>query len=745
MAIKIQKEPDMTKAAPAWENLSMRDFQGMNVTSPRHAIQDDQFAWLENMIPIGPGNLAVVPAASAISLTVGTGLYAIYVISTAIAGTQYVFFFLSDGSGFYTDTTFASNTTFAAAATFTNPQACTFATNSGTQGLLIIDPSTGYFDFNLTVGMTLSHLSNAVVGVTIGNAGGNYTAAPAIGFYGGGGSGAAGTAYVGIRSGAITDRGTGYLVNDLLNITGGISTTQALLQVTATDVAGGITSFVIATPGAYTTIPSNNVSISGGAGSGATLSLVWSLFSIVMTASGSGYTSTPTITGLGYSGGSGAVATAVTNSGLTGQAIATYAGRVWVATGKAISYTDIGQFNSFGGAGGQLTINDSYLAGNVTALESNGGFLYIFGPSSIDVLSNVQVGAPGTTLAGVTSFSRTNITTSIGTAYPNSVMAYSRSLMFAGADGFYSLSGATPVRISDDISGLFSPSVFVGGMNAGMITILGEQCIAWSITYKDVFSGLVTSGTQRTGLIAFSRGKWFMLSNWNTPTGAVATEAITTPGTYTVLPTNPVSVTGGTGSGATFNLTWTAGAVTGAVLVAPGSGYTVGDHLTVSGGTHSVAAVVTVASLVLVQVATGPVFSASVGGLFSLYALTGAATDHLYQMGATSSAPQLSFVRTKLWDGGDSLRDKSLTQVGCEMYLSAAITPAMAITGDSENANNAATLGPLPSAANIPGFVKGLTTTSGGKYLGVSIKGQNTNIVFSSIVAQFRAGRSWSG
>jgi hypothetical protein len=37
--------------------------------------------------------------------------------------------------------------------------------------------------------------------------------------------------------------------------------------------------------------------------------------------------------------------------------------------------------------------------------------------------------------------------------------------------------------------------------------------------------------------------------------GVITTYSISFGGTYTVLPTNPISVTGGTGSGATFNVT----------------------------------------------------------------------------------------------------------------------------------------------------------------------------------------------
>src|SRR5258706_16282937 len=51
-----------------------REFMGMNVQSPRQSINDNQFFWLENVQPIGHGNLPTVPAQSAVlsTLTAGT-------------------------------------------------------------------------------------------------------------------------------------------------------------------------------------------------------------------------------------------------------------------------------------------------------------------------------------------------------------------------------------------------------------------------------------------------------------------------------------------------------------------------------------------------------------------------------------------------------------------------------------------------------------------------------------------------
>jgi hypothetical protein len=67
---------------------------------------------------------------------------------------------------------------------------------------------------------------------------------------------------------------------------------------------------------------------------------------------------------------------------------------------------------------------------------------------------------------------------------------------------------------------------------------------------------------------------------------------------YTVQATNPVTATGGSGTGATFNLTYTGGVVTKALLANDGGNdYAVGDVLTMSGGSFTTPATITVDSL----------------------------------------------------------------------------------------------------------------------------------------------------
>ena len=89
------------------------------------------------------------------------------------------------------------------------------------------------------------------------------------------------------------------------------------------------------------------------------------------------------------------------------------------------------------------------------------------------------------------------------------------------------------------------------------------------------------------------------LRNISNTTNQVAQVSLLSGGSgYTVQATNPVNCTGGSGSGATFNLTYSGTTVSSALLAnSGGSNYAVGDILTMSGGTFTTPATVTVDSL----------------------------------------------------------------------------------------------------------------------------------------------------
>lgn len=82
--------PQVKAQVPA-ANKTFREFKGINTQSAREAIEPDQFAWLENLMPIGFGNLKCVNAPSGIKQTIaGDTVY--YRKFFEINGISYMFY-----------------------------------------------------------------------------------------------------------------------------------------------------------------------------------------------------------------------------------------------------------------------------------------------------------------------------------------------------------------------------------------------------------------------------------------------------------------------------------------------------------------------------------------------------------------------------------------------------------------------------------------------------------------------------
>lgn len=73
---------------------------------------------------------------------------------------------------------------------------------------------------------------------------------------------------------AVAAGGSGYQVNDILYVVGGAFKAPVRLKVT-TEVGNVITGVSIDVEGAYSAVPSNPVSVTGGSGVGATFNLTW--------------------------------------------------------------------------------------------------------------------------------------------------------------------------------------------------------------------------------------------------------------------------------------------------------------------------------------------------------------------------------------------------------------------------------------------------------------------------------------
>lgn len=501
----------------------LREFMAMNCLTSRECIEDQEMQWCENAIPIAPAALYPVPATLSppvvdVPQEAANGTPT-YTTTFNVKGTDYTFAVWSNsGNGYVINmTTFTS--TVVGTGIWTSGQ--TSATQYSNQGLLIVDP-TGYWDWNLTNTNTLTSQNNAATNATLaGNAlqvaGGTSLKQVVSGT----GTGATFRAVYQVVNVLVTAAGTGYAVGDSITLTDGSPTTPA--QIIVATISGGgatgpITGITLATGGAYpgppnstlvATGPTGNAVSTTGSGTGVTFTCHIQAVSMNILTRGTGYTGLTEVTD----------ETATTNidtwsiasSGVIGgTSIATYAGRVWIGLSRTVYFTDINSYNSFGGVGGSFFISDSYLHDNVTALYAANNYLYIFGDSSIDALSNVTVSA------GVTFFSRINVTASVGTSTPTSIFAYYRAIMFYHSSGFYLLSGATPEKISDKISQIIPTITASTGTGSryplvygGQLLIQGELCACFNFCFVDPIAYV---GNNRNLIAVFFRGRWWVAS-----------------------------------------------------------------------------------------------------------------------------------------------------------------------------------------------------------------------------------------
>jgi hypothetical protein len=489
------------------EQKIFREFGGMNTQAYRTSIKDTEFAWLENVIPIGHGNLRCVPAQSATLQTIGAHTISMR-YAYNIAGVDYCAYFCTDGAAFQVQlTTPFTVTTIGTAGTFSGSGVDAVQWNN--LGILIVDPSKGYFDWNITVANALSSISSALSALTV-VPGTGYTTRPTLAFAGGGAGAtqASATVTLVLISATVSAAGSGYLVSDVLTFVGGTSTSVAQVRV-ATVSGTAVATVTVFFNGSYTVLPSSPVSVTGGSGTGATFTFSFGLSAATITSTGANYTSPPSVTVVGGSG-TGATVTAAVNGTLNGTQIAVYAGRAWIANNRTINFTDALSYNGFALSGGSFLLEDPTLHSGVNAFSVANNFLYIFGGDSINVISDVRV------VSGITLFSNVNIQSSVGCNFPLSVFPYYRAVFFASKYGFFSLYGSTPQKISDELDGIFQLMDLTMPIYGGAVLLYNILCAGFMFTYKDPLLG------PRPLLAIYHDKKWFVASQGATMLGVVA-------------------------------------------------------------------------------------------------------------------------------------------------------------------------------------------------------------------------------
>lgn len=339
------------------ENLVFRDFGGLNTQAARQGVEKQQFAWLENVLPIGPGNMRALAQISAALASIPGGRVVYYHKQYNILGTSYLFAATTDGSAWqvllsspYTVTQIAVGGTFSGSAT-------QIAQWKNERILIIDSGANGYQDWD---GATLTNLSGT-------------TGAP------------------------------------------------------------------------------NN-----------------------------------------------------------GTCIATYAGSAWIVNGtgdRTISYSKPDSYTDFTGTGGSTTMTDETLVSSIQQLFPANNFLYIFGTDSVNIIADVQV------VAGARQFSNTNIVANIGTDLPRAIIAYYRSIWFMNRNGIFSLYGATPRKVSDELDGIFQRIDFTRPVTAGTVTIYNQLCAVFGFTYNDPAVG------NRYIIAVYFDKKWSVASQSTTVAG----------------------------------------------------------------------------------------------------------------------------------------------------------------------------------------------------------------------------------
>ena len=491
----------------------IKQFKTVNTKANRTAIDETEFSWLENAMPVGYSNLKITGQRSAITNSGGNAVVfsanVTYFNSVNLGLNDYVVAFKDDGSAEAFNLQSKTLVTVGNAGKFSNSGISINQWKN--QEMLIIDPNKGYYvwDGNNTVfvgsvgqlalinggsgytaapsvvlsapndangiqAVAVSTIANNVVtSITLTEAGSGYTQAPTVSFYGGGGSGA--------------------------NAVASIVT-----------FATGTVSIAVTNPGdSFTSAPIVNISGGGGTGAAATAVVRGNaLATIVMTNPGTGYTNSANLV-VNLSGGGGSNATiAATINNTPNVDIASFSGRVWIAAGRQVYYSAAGTYNDFTSvSAGNIILTDSTLHGILYKLLAANNFLYLFGDDSINVFSDVRVQTNGTTL-----FTNTNVSASVGSKRANAIFPYFRSVLFLNDYGVYALVGSTTSKISDPLDGVFPNIDFTYPIYAGQVLVNNILCAAFNFRYYDA----VFTQSYRYIQAVFFEKKWFFTSQGNT-------------------------------------------------------------------------------------------------------------------------------------------------------------------------------------------------------------------------------------
>lgn len=491
-----------------------KNFKGLNTKANRTAIDEEEFSWIENAMPIGFGNVKITPAQSAVkdsgNAAVSFGNTVTALESCNLGLSDYVLAFESNGRGEYFRLDTAVQGNVAVTGTFSSANVSTAQWKN--EFVFIGDPDKGLFTWNGTDLLAVGGVGS--VGIT--NRGSGYTTAPAVTISAPNqtnGVQATATATItanAVSSISITNGGSGYTSAPTVTITGGGGSGATAIAQVLTFTKGALVISVTNGGSGYNPSSPPAVTITGGGGANAAGTAIIAgnaVSSVIMTNVGNNYTSVPTVSIAAPptpTGNTTATAIGVPNLDPI-VSVATFSGRVWVATGRTVTYSSsVSPYDFVSVSAGAITLSDSTLHGNIQYLLSANNFLYIYGEDSINVFSDVRVTTLGTTL-----FTNTNVSASVGSKLKYAVFPYFRSVLFMNNYGVYALVGSTTSKISDQLDGIFPYIDFTKPVTGGQVLLNNILCAAFNFYLSSTFP--LATGSRYVQAVFFEK-KWFITS-----------------------------------------------------------------------------------------------------------------------------------------------------------------------------------------------------------------------------------------
>lgn len=221
----------------------------------------------------------------------------------------------------------------------------------------------------------------------------------------------------------------------------------------------------------------------------------------------------------GYYSYDGTTFAKITGTGVptAGTDIAVYSGYVWIVNGRSLYVSGINAYNAaawLAANGAQIvTLIDPQIRGTVSRLKAANGYLYLWGETSVNAISDVYI--PSGASPPTPQFSNQNIQALIGTDQPASVFPYDRFMLFASRYGAHTLYGVSAPKVSGDLDGTWQYVDFTQPISGGQVVVENILCGAFLLK---LLADQANGNPART-VVAL----WYQTSDTSPQTGATET------------------------------------------------------------------------------------------------------------------------------------------------------------------------------------------------------------------------------